>query len=150
MVFVLLCAGVGMAINIFSSITRLFNAPLLAVTTSAVAAASAEGEREDCQHAKAAAVPATAAAAEEAEEAEEEEEMTGDASLKQPLLQHNGSSKGSSQHSRLSAAVSAAIILALSFSFVEVRMLVLHCFVCLLFYILTWSKHFLTSLTCSF
>uniref|UniRef100_A0A383WIN5 Protein DETOXIFICATION n=1 Tax=Tetradesmus obliquus TaxID=3088 RepID=A0A383WIN5_TETOB len=139
-------AGVGMAINIFSSITRLFNAPLLAVTTSAVAAASAEGEREDKQqqHQASAAAAAAAAAAGESEAADdeasnaaaaaaEEEEAAGAAAgLKQPLLQGSSSSsssreKGSSKHVRLSAAVSAAIILALSFSLVEVVLLAGNC-----------------------
>ncbi len=34
-------AGVGVALSIFNSITKLFNVPLLSVTTSAVAAATA-------------------------------------------------------------------------------------------------------------
>jgi hypothetical protein len=125
-------AGVGMAINIFSSITRLFNAPLLAVTTSAVAAASAEGEREDKQRSATAAAAADAddlACSETLDAAEDEQPAAASAgaqgsALKQPLLQRSTSRvKGSSKHTRLSAAVSAAIILALTFSFVEVRLL---------------------------
>jgi hypothetical protein len=119
-----------MAINIFSSITRLFNAPLLAVTTSAVAAASAEGEREDKQRSAAAAAAAADADdlawRETTVDATDDDEPAAaaaqDSALKQPLLQRSTSRiKGSSKHTRLSAAVSAAIILALSFSLVEVR-----------------------------
>jgi hypothetical protein len=119
-----------MAINIFSSITRLFNAPLLAVTTSAVAAASAEGEREDKQRSQAAAAAADDEDVfEEASDVSAAETAEEDASVKQPLLQQRSTNrvKGSSTHARLSAAVSAAIILALSFSLVEVSV----CYFCL-------------------
>lgn len=155
-------AGVGMASNIFTSITRLFNAPLLAVTTSTVAAAAAAAaagsEQQSDQEKGAAAAAATAAAEGKLADLQDgclievhdgnsssgrssstdlvimvespspkAAAAAADVDLEQPLLDKEdliSSDRCKQQQQQrscgLSAAVSAAVWLALAFSMVEV------------------------------
>ncbi len=49
-------AGVGVALSMFNTVSKLFNMPLLSVTTSAVASASGRSQREGKEEAVAAAM----------------------------------------------------------------------------------------------